>query len=120
MIGRIDNRGRALVTIALRSVSGDQTSTVEAWIDTGFTGALILPRETIRNLGLSKVGSIGAELGDGSTVFLDRFSCVIEWFSEEREVEAVSNDGRFPLIGIGLLREHRLTVDYPKHKLTLK
>lgn len=85
---------------------------VEAWLDTGFTGELVLSDELIADLNLIQSGTISAELGDGSEVVLNVYSCVVEWFGAERQIEVVANTGSFPLLGVGLLENHVLTVDY--------
>jgi predicted aspartyl protease len=47
MIGRVDNSGRALLGIDVGAESASAMSSVEAWIDTGFTGDLVLPRVSL-------------------------------------------------------------------------
>lgn len=52
MNGHVDSAGRALVRIGLMSAAAATTMEVEAWIDTGFTGELVLPQDQIVALGL--------------------------------------------------------------------
>lgn len=40
-------------------------------------------------------------------------------FGESRLVEVIENEGQFPLLGVGLLRERRLTVDYRSRTLAI-
>ena len=56
MIGRVDPGGRALLEVTLRS--GAVTQTVEVWIDTGFTGDLVLPQSVIDDWQLTQSGSV--------------------------------------------------------------
>jgi clan AA aspartic protease len=81
-------------------------------VDTAFTGELVLPRLEIERLGLPQSSAITAGLADGNQVLLETFSCLLEWFDEERQVEVVESSGQLPLLGVGLLRRHRLEIDY--------
>jgi clan AA aspartic protease len=113
MDGRIDASGRSLVAIQIGAMTAETDDVeVEAWIDTGFTGALVLPDSLIQQLGLERSGILRAELGDGSTTLLETFACRVEWFGLERSVQAAGNLGRFPLLGVELLDGHRFTADY--------
>ncbi|MEX2138698.1 MAG: clan AA aspartic protease [Pirellulales bacterium] len=89
------------------------------WIDTGFTGDLVISRQTIRQLGLRQSSAVMAELADGKLVLLDTYSCTIEWFEEERVVEVVESEGEFPLLGVGLLSHHNLMIDYEAKTVSL-
>lgn len=117
MNGHVDGYGRALLTVTLRPAKAEQVSEVEVWVDTGFNGDLVLPRRTIEELGLPASGSVKAVLADGSQVKLRTYSCIIDWFGEQRELEIVSNDGEYPLLGVGLLLGHDLHVSYQTERL---
>jgi predicted aspartyl protease len=97
MIGRVDNSGRALLAIDVRAESASVLSSIEAWIDTGFTGDLVLPQSAIDLLQLPKSGSVDATLADGSTIELSTYS----W------------------LGIGLLLAKELRIDYRNLRLSL-
>jgi clan AA aspartic protease len=120
MKGEVDDSGRALIALRLRpSVDTDATPLV-AWVDTAFTGELVIPHGTIENLGLQQSAAVMAGLADGRQVVLETYSCVIEWFGEERTVEVVENDGQFALLGVGLLRDRRLEIDYRSQTLAVE
>jgi clan AA aspartic protease len=119
MIGRVDNSGRALLAIEVRAESTSALSSIEAWVDTGFTGDLVLPQNVIDRLQLPKSGSVDAILADGSTIELSTYSCVIAWFDKERRLEVVANEGDHPLLGIGLLLAKELRIDYRNLRLSL-
>ena len=93
---------------------------LEAWVDTGFTGELVLPQERILTLGLLQSAAIKAQLGDGSEAVLDICSCWIEWFGQEKQIEVIASTGSLPLLGVGLLQDHKLVVDYPSQVLTIE
>jgi predicted aspartyl protease len=48
---------------------------LDAWLDTGFTGELVLPSATVSELGLLHSAAIRAGLGDGSQVTLETYGC---------------------------------------------
>jgi len=71
-----------------------------------------LPQRQIDNLSLLPSGTVKAMLADGSEVALQRFTCLIEWFAETKELEVVANEGEYPLLGVGLLVGHDLHISY--------
>jgi clan AA aspartic protease len=112
MNGEVDHSGRAIVTLSVRpNAEGDATPLV-AWVDTAFTGELVIPRRTIEKLRLRQSAAVKAGLADGTQVVLETYSCVIDWFGRRQTVEVVENEGRVPLLGVGLLRDRRLEIDY--------
>lgn len=112
MWGRVDDYGRALVTVRIRPSDVAARRELHAWIDTGFNGDLVLPRSVIDELDLPCVGTLKAVLADGTEVALQRFACLVDWFGEERELEVVANHGEHPLLGVGLLMGHELYISY--------
>ena len=119
MIGRVDAAGRALIDIRIASTLDAEPITLSAWIDTGFTGDLVLPQGTIDDLSLSPSGTVGAVLADGSQVTMQVYSCSILWFDKWRRLEVVANQGTNPLLGVGLLLEHELRIDYVSKTIEL-
>jgi clan AA aspartic protease len=116
----VDGAGRALIVLRVRATKEADPSDLTAWVDTAFTGELVIPRDAIQSLGLPRSAAILAGLADGTRVVLDSYSCLIEWFGNLRVVEVVENDGRFPLLGIGLLRGRRLEIDYRTQHLVIE
>jgi len=95
------------------------SAAIEAWIDTGFTGDVVLPLPVITELGLTQSGSVDAVLADGSQIELATYSCRIRWLDEERHLEVIANDGEVPLVGVGLLWGSQLCIDYVNHTVSL-
>ncbi len=93
---------------------------VTAWIDTGFTGDLVLPASAIQEFSLSLSGTVRAVLADGSQVAMKTYSCIIEWFGEWQHLEVVASTAEYPLLGVGLLLDHDLQIDYLSNKVTLR
>ena len=63
--------------------------------------------------------AVTAGLADGTQVVLESYSCLIDWFGEWRMVEVIKNEGQFPLLGVGLLHDRRVEVDYRSGSLVL-
>ena len=120
MKGTVDSGGRSLLTVELRSSDQSTNTQIDVWIDTGFTGDLVIPQSAIDALGLRRSSSIDAVLADGSQTELNTYSCLIKWFGYERNLEVIANDGEYPLLGVGLLLGLELRVDYRNLKLTLE
>ena len=120
MIGTVDAHGRALLEIHIRSTKGAMPAPVTVWIDTAFDGHLVFPRELIKELELELLAETDAILADGSQVVLETFLCFIEWFAKVLPLQVIANDGRFPLLGTGLLDQHVLCVNYQQRSLTLE
>ncbi len=119
MNGYIDDQGRALLHVELRSSPTSGRESVEAWIDTGFTGELVLPRRIIQTLGFERSGSVDAILADGSQIQLSTYTCFVDWFDGERRLEVVGNEGDYPLLGVGLLLDLELRLNYRAGTLIL-
>jgi clan AA aspartic protease len=112
MTGVVDGFGRALVPIRLRGPATGKFQQLDAWIDTGFTGEIVLPKPVNNSLGLTRANVVRAELGDGSEAVFDTHACTLEWFGELKEIEALESTGEHPLLGVSLLKGHKLVVDY--------
>lgn len=83
---------------------------VNAVIDTGFTGFLSLPSNVIAELELPWSYSDVATLGDGSEILVDIHRASVIWDGQFREIEINSADTD-PLLGMRTLRGYRLQVD---------
>ena len=118
MNGTVDQYGRALVAIQLKK-PGDRGRFLKfkAWIDTGFTGELVLPKSIVEELDLPHANVIKAELGDGSLTVFDTNNCVLKWFDELIEIEALESSGDFPLVGVSLLKGHEVLIDYDRNRV---
>lgn len=119
MIGVIDEFGRALLSVSLRSSPDEAAEPLEVWVDTGFTGELVLPHRIIESRRLPKSGSVDAILADGSGIELSTFTCFIDWFDTKKRVEVVENEGDRALLGVGLLLGCEFRANYRTLSLTL-
>ena len=112
MNGLVDEFGRALLNLKIRSTGNEDPFEFTVWVDTAFNGELVVPHAMIESLGLEQSGGILARLADGNEVTLESYACILDWFGDQRAVEVIANNGQVPLLGIGLLIGHRLVVDY--------
>src|ERR1043166_1417624 len=119
MIGAVDESGRALLTIRIENPATAAVGSLDAWIDTGVTGELVLTLDRIESLGLPLGPKVRAGLADGSEVELDTFTCRVDWFGAWKEIEVVATQGRYPLLGIGLLLDHELQISYRSKTLSV-
>jgi clan AA aspartic protease len=118
MNGFVDQSGRALIDIEL-SPHEDTVLTIRARIDTGFTGELVLPQTLIDSLQLEPSGTTRAVLADGSRIAMRTYSCQINWFEKTQQLQIVANNGRFPLLGIGLLLNRDLDINYRMSRVSI-
>ena len=112
MKGRVDEHGRALIEIEVSRTQDADLVPITTWIDTAFDGHLVLSSELIAELGLEPLVETEAILADGSLVSLETFLCFVEWFGQRMPLQVIANDGRFPLLGTGLLDQRILHVNY--------
>ncbi len=50
---------------------------------------------------------------------MQAYECYIQWFGDLRRLEVVGNDGTSPLLGVGLLLDREVIIDYRRKKVTL-
>jgi clan AA aspartic protease len=119
--GIVDVLRRAVVMERLRPGPGRQERLVDFWIDTGFTGDLMLRQEVAESLGLEACAEVDAVLADGSSQLFAMVRAEVLWMGGWRTAEIlVSRHGAVPLLGAGLLAEHRLEIDYPLRELFVR
>ena len=104
--GVVTANHEAMIPLVIRGVHGQEVS-IEAIMDTGFTGALILPSALIATLGLPWLGRQRAMLGDGSVRSFNVYAATILWDGQVRAVETDAADTD-PLLGMSLLAGHEV------------
>ncbi len=107
--GAVNANLEVVIPLPLQDSSG-QTREVEAVVDTGFNGYLILPPMLMEDLELPVVGDGEAVLADGSQATFDVYGVTVLWDGQSMYVEtgAVGVD---PLVGMALLEGHNLNID---------
>ena len=109
MRGSVNARLEAKLRLTIIGPTGIRQD-VDVVIDTGFTGASVLPAATVTALGLVRRSGGTATLADGSSCNYDNYGAEVEWDGATRGV-VVSAVGREALAGMVLLAGHKLTVD---------
>lgn len=107
--GTVPEGREALIPFTLLGPD-DSRARIEAVVDTGFTGHLVLPPELVRELGLPLRGSRDSFLADGSVVSLDAYRVGVEWEDRMRVVPALAAEGG-PLVGMALLRGSEIRIE---------
>ena len=83
---------------------------MEVVLDTGFTGYLTLPPESIRQLGLPSVGQRTFELANGELFEFQVYLGSVSWHGRPSDVLVLQSDS-VPLLGMTLLWGSRVTMD---------
>ena len=92
---------------------------IECLIDTGFNGALVLPRAEATRLNLTVLGRVPI-IGVGrARQIADIAELEIEWLGQSRAVEVIISDGDDSLLGTELLDGSRLVLDYVAYIATV-
>lgn len=110
--GRVTATREALLRLRLSAAE-----TVECLIDTGFTGALVLPQALVGRLNLPIVGREIFEMVGGRQFIASVAFAEIEWLGEARTVRVIVSEET--LLGTELLDGTRLTIDYIGHTVTV-
>lgn len=93
--------------------------TLDLLIDTGFDGALVLPRSEATRLNLTLLGRVPI-IGVGRMRSVaDITELEVEWLGEQRAVEVVISDGEDSLLGTAMLDGSCLVVDYVNYTVTV-
>lgn len=102
--------------LRVRSTGGE---TIDCLIDTGFDGALVLPRSEASRLNLTILGRVPI-IGVGRVrAIADIAELEVEWLGETMAVEVIISDGDDSLLGTQLLDGSRLLVDYINYTVTI-
>jgi clan AA aspartic protease len=108
MQGYVNKNCEATILVVVRNNA--KLKSINAVIDTGFTGFLSLPNDIIAELGLPWSYRDRGTLGDGSEVLFDIYDAVAIWDGKTQEIE-VNSAETDPLIGMSMLRGYRLQID---------
>ena len=109
MVGSVNARLEAKLCLTIIGPTGIRQD-IDAIIDTGFTGSLVLPITTVSALALVRRSGGTSLLADGTTCNYENFGAEVVWNGATRGV-VVSAVGNEALAGMLLLAGHKLTVD---------
>jgi clan AA aspartic protease len=106
--GQVNAKLEAVISLQIQGQK-NLTLTIEALIDTGYTGYLTLPSALIEELGLENFATGQLTLADGTKVNSDLFVATIDWDGQPRSIEVDSLESEV-LIGMSLLEGYDLQV----------
>lgn len=109
MFGRVNRTREAIIKLVVIGTN-DQRIAIDAVIDTGFNGDLILPLDLISALELTVQGYQRAILGDGTISQFQVYAATAIWDGARKIVE-VNAAASGALIGMGILEGYKLEVD---------
>ena len=93
--------------------------TLDCLIDTGFDGALVLPRSEVLRLNLTVLGRVPI-IGVGRIRSVaDIAELEVKWLGKTRAVEVIVSGGDDSLLGTQLLDVSRLVIDYINYTVTV-
>jgi clan AA aspartic protease len=107
--GQVNQRTEAIIPLLIRDSIGKRLS-LDAVIDTGFSGYLTLPMPMITELQLPFLSSRTFSLGDNSEANFDIYKAVLVWDRSDVDVKVLASEAH-PLIGMSLLKGFVLTID---------
>ncbi|NJN89583.1 MAG: clan AA aspartic protease [Leptolyngbyaceae cyanobacterium SL_5_14] len=107
MQGRVNQSCEATLSIVIKNSAA--THLVDTVIDTGFSGFLTLPSDTISVLELSWQGRDIATLGDGTSCTFEVYTGLVIWDGQYREIY-INESETVPLVGMRLLRGYDLRI----------
>ena len=107
--GVVNAAHEAVVTLHLQEPQG-RTRSIEAVVDTGYSGYLTLPTELVTELGLPFAYMGQAFLANDAQVAFDVHYVTVLWDGQPRDIEADAT-GSTPLVGMLLLDRHNLHIE---------
>lgn len=109
----------ARIRVTVRGPGGESRS-IEAMIDTGYSGYLSLPPDVIRDLELMQFGCVDVILADGSYTYFDVYEARVVWDRRRIDIEVDESDA-LPLVGTRLLRGYDVNIQMtPNGQVTLR
>ena len=117
LTGYINDQNQPFVSIKVGD--GENEKTIEALVDTGFTGQLQLPLAIAVPLGLKLEAVAPFEFGDGNSQMKMLFAGIMSLGSSKKKVSVIVSNLSIPLLGSDILKECQLSVDYINKKFTL-
>ena len=112
--GRITHIREAVLPVRLA-----ENLTVDCIVDTGFSGALMLPRDIVSGLSIPLLGRETFELVSGQFFTANLALAQIDWLGQKRPLRIVISEGSDALIGTEMLDGNRLVIDYINNRVTL-
>jgi clan AA aspartic protease len=105
--------------VDLEVIGSKQKVKVNALLDTGFAGYVCIPVKIAQELGLELCGSVETELADGQWVNSLVFNGQVHFLGATQHVEIIVSNSETSQVGVLLLSDCRLSIDFPTNKVRL-
>jgi clan AA aspartic protease len=106
--------------VELVAIGARRKAQVAAIVDTGFDGQLCLPISLAVTLGLLLTSVEEVELADGTRKHELVYSGSVRFLGRRRKIRIFLTNSEDALVGTELLKDCRLTIDFPTGKVQLK
>ena len=70
------------MSIPIRDAPDTEDTSIDVWVDTGFTGDLVLPKSQIEQLGLQQSSVIQTMMADGRKSAMESYVAWLDWFGK--------------------------------------
>ncbi len=107
--GQVNLRNEAAIPVRVYDRNG-RIAELEATVDTGFSGHLTLPSDTISQLELTYDRTETYTLGDNNDVDFDIYRLTLLWDGKDRPVVVLASESE-PLVGMSCLRGYSICID---------
>lgn len=88
-------------------------------VDTGFSGTLLVGKESFDDSRATPSGTMEATLAAGQTCTFECYDIEFDWFGKRVLVQILTGSGKECLLGTIMLRPHRLEIDYDRRTVAL-
>ena len=92
---------------------------IEALLDTGFNGDLMLPQKIIDKLNLEEIGFSDFTTASGETKKTKVYKSAVKLFDREIETSVLSTDSDFSLAGMELFHNCKIIIERSKNILEI-
>jgi len=93
---------------------------IEALVDTGFNGFLLIPESVARACKFKALGSIKYFMADGKQASAKTYEAEISWLHSRIRIEAITSKANFSLIGMQLLTHAKTVIKPMENILTIE
>lgn len=91
-----------------------------ALVDTGFNGELMLPERVVDETGLAQMGTAECMTASGDVVSVGVYTGSIRWIDRDVKARILATRGETVLLGMGLLKNCRMTMELSSEVLTIE
>lgn len=106
--------GLPFVIISINSLE------VEAIIDTGFSGTIMIPSDLAEKLQLPRVAFTDYVTADGAIAYSQVFEAEVEWLGKKQRLAIIGSDSDLALVGMEVLAVAKTILEPGKNILSIE